>query len=65
MFQSGNGRTIFLEPQGAEAGLYLWAARSTHGLLPHYVGETADSFARRHLDHFKAHATGGLLGEGR
>lgn len=29
------------------------------GELIHYVGETGDSFAKRMLDHFKEHASGG------
>jgi len=57
-FLGKNGRSLLLAPAGAHAGIYVWGARTERGLLPHYVGETKDSFGKRHLQHFQAYVSG-------
>ena len=57
-FSSHAGRSIFLAEAGKGKGIYAWGVETSRGLLPHYVGETDTSFARRHLEHFKAYADG-------
>jgi hypothetical protein len=57
-FTSISGRSILTAGAGSLAGIYVWAVQARGGLLPHYVGETKTSFARRHLEHFQQYAGG-------
>lgn len=57
-FQSGQGQSLLQAPEGEARGIYVWGVPTPHGLLPHYVGETGTSFARRHVEHFQAYASG-------
>lgn len=57
-FESKARRGIIGSEAGAFAGVYVWAVETSRGLLPHYVGETKTSFARRHVEHFQLYASG-------
>jgi len=57
-FSSPAGPPIFEAPAAQGPGVYLWLAATSRGLLPHYVGETGRSVARRHYEHFRDYASG-------
>jgi len=57
-FTSEVERSLLQNPEGEHSGIYCWGVRTHGGLLPHYVGETGSSFARRHVEHFEEYARG-------
>lgn len=51
--------SIFTADVGRKSGVYLWTVRLDHGELVYYVGQTGRSFARRMLEHYREHTSGG------
>lgn len=50
--------SVFEDPAGRLAGLYLWTVDTPHGELVYYVGETGRTFRGRLFEHLKEHLSG-------
>lgn len=57
-FTSHSAQPLLTASAGADAGVYFWAVRTVDGPRAHYVGEAGGSFAARHVEHFRAYASG-------
>ena len=57
-FSSRSGPSIIQAAAAQGPGIYCWLAVTDRGNLPHYVGETGKSVAGRHVEHFRAYASG-------
>ena len=57
-FSSRSGQSILQAASAQGPGIYCWLVATERGILPHYVGETGKSVARRHVEHFRDYASG-------